>query len=214
MVKEFTISSANTYEYQSLTFPGDTGGSAFNDDVQPGFWVSFPLVCGSNYQISADTWTANNRYATSNQQNLLDSTSNDVYIAGVSLIVGSVGPADFPHEDYGTALARCQRYFYRLASGNNQALPTLAQNSTTGAWGFLQFPVEMRESPTISYSNLSHFDVDLVGSDPDPTAIVRYNQSSVCFFLNVQFSSAGSDGDALRWYTDSSDATFDILAEL
>ena len=45
--------------------------------------------------------------------NLSDASSNDWYITGVQLGVGETA-TPFEHEDYGTTLAKCQRYFVRL----------------------------------------------------------------------------------------------------
>ena len=211
----YNIASADTWEKKKIVIAGDSSGT-INNDAGAGLILRFSLTLGSNFQGGTqNAWatTANNMYAAGSTLNLLSSTSNDWYIAGLLVEEGDE-VTDFPFEDFGTSFARCARYFYRLVDGNNLAMPNLQQNSTTGGWAFLHFPVEMMESPTIQYSSLSHFAIDLVGSTVDPSAIVRYNQSHVSTYLNAQWSSAGSDGDALRWYTDSSDATFDITAEL
>jgi hypothetical protein len=159
MVKEFTIASADTFEYFALTFAGDTGGTAFADDTGAGFWVAFPLVCGSNYQISADTWTANNRYATSSQQNLLDNTANNVYISGVSLVVGAVA-GDFQHQSYDTTLAKCLRYYERITGDvGSQIVGVGVCRSTTNC---SQIPfnfTEKRAIPTISINSTSAYDI-------------------------------------------------------
>ena len=47
------------------------------------------------------------------QVNLADSTSNEWEITGIQLEVNDSGSTDFEHENYGTTLAKCQRYFYK-----------------------------------------------------------------------------------------------------
>ena len=111
-VREFTVSSADTFEFFTVTFPGDAAGT-INNDNGIGLSVNFPLVAGTTYQDAADAWAAGEGYATSNQQNLLDNTANNIYIAGVQLEVGSVA-TDFEHEDYGTTLQKCYRYFQAI----------------------------------------------------------------------------------------------------
>ena len=70
----------------------------------------------ASFQASAGAWASNERYATSNQQNLLDNTANNIYLSGVQLEVGSVA-TDFAHEDYGTTLRKCQRYYIATGVG-------------------------------------------------------------------------------------------------
>jgi hypothetical protein len=108
-ISEFTIASANTFEYFSVTIPGDTSGT-INDDTGAGLYVSFPILSGTTYQAAAGSWLASQDYATSNQQNLADSDANNIFITGVQLEVGSVA-TDFAHEDIGTTLRKCWRYY-------------------------------------------------------------------------------------------------------
>jgi len=217
MVKEFTIDSADTFEYQSLTFTGDTGGTAFADDTGAGFFVSFPLVCGSNYQISADTWTANNRYATSNQQNLLDNTSNDIYISGVSMIVGtSASSDDFEHEEYGTTLRKCQRYLYRItrASGDLGDIGTGMWASTTSFYALAHFPTSMRTVATMSISTATDIFVRLTSGTATSTAIELIGANEEVAFPLVTVSSGGTAGRAGLWGLLATDEFLQFSAEL
>ena len=107
-IREYTVTSADTEELITVTFPGDPSGTINNDNGE-GLYVTFPLIAGTDYQAAADGWAAGFDFATSNQQNLLDDTANNFYITGVQLEVGSVA-TDFQHEDYGTTLLKCQRY--------------------------------------------------------------------------------------------------------
>jgi hypothetical protein len=211
MVKEFTIASAGGFEYFSLTFAGDTGGTAFADDTGAGFRVGFPLVCGSNYQISADTWTANNRYATSNQQNLLDSTSGEVLITGVSLVVGGAA-GDFEHEDYGTTLRKCQRYLHRIErlSSTNHLFSVGKMSTTTSVEFVVQHPVTMRASGTMSLSAVDDFYLRRLNTQTACTNLVTLVTGIDYVSLTATVSSgltAGqvcilyleADGDFIQW---------------
>ena len=105
----FTVASADTAEHFSLTFAGDTGGT-INNDTGAGMMVYFPLCVGSNESSgSIGSWASGQHYSASGAQNLLDNTSNNIYIGLVQLEVGSVA-TDFAHEDYGTTLSKCHRY--------------------------------------------------------------------------------------------------------
>ena len=213
MVKEFTIDSADTFEYQSLTFTGDTGGTAFADDTGAGFFVSFPLVCGSNYQISADTWTANNRYATSNQQNLLDNTSNNIYISGVSMIVGTLASSDdFEHEDYNTTLRKCQRYlhYHTRASSVDHIFAAGKVNTTTTAEFVMLHPVTMRAAPTLGGSASDDFGIRHANTTTTTTNLTNVvsGPNAACVLATVSSGLTagqgallflGSDGDYIQW---------------
>ena len=146
-VAEFTIASADTFEFFSITIPGDASGT-INNDTGIGLEIGFPLVAGSNWHASADAWASGQDYATSNQQNLMDNTANNVYIAGVQLEVGSVA-TDFAHEDVGTTLIKCHRYYQSIESA--VTLPwTVVCDSATSGYAFWSLPVKMRANPTMT----------------------------------------------------------------
>ncbi len=113
---EYTISASNTWEKKTLTFDGDTSG-VINNDNGAGLWVMFAFGAGSGRHIAADSWISSYGLATSNQVNLSDSTSNELYLTGVQLEVGTTA-TPFEHLQYGQQLAMCQRYFYTESQGD------------------------------------------------------------------------------------------------
>jgi hypothetical protein len=124
--KEYTISSANTWEKKVITYgPGDTNGSVIKastgnivNDNGEGVWVQFNLAVGSNFHGTAGTWAnAVTGLGTSNQTNFMSSTSNNFYLTGVQLEAGS-GASDFEHIPFDVTLQRCMRYFYRSKSSD------------------------------------------------------------------------------------------------
>jgi len=159
-VREFTVASADTWEKHTVTFSGDASGT-INNDTGAGLSVVWPLVAGSDFQVTADQWAAGSDYATSNQQNLLDNTANNIYISGVQLEVGSVA-TDFEHEDYGTTLAKCQRYFLALTE-NSDYWHAGYQNLVSRFYAPINFAVEMRAAPTATSSAASTFALNLTG---------------------------------------------------
>jgi len=151
IIKEFTVAAADTLEIIKIeNIPGDALGT-INNDTGEGLRVAFPLICGSTYQASADAWAGGEDYATSNQQNLLDNTANNIYIAGVQLEVGSVC-TDFEFEPQSVTMAKCWRYF-RLQDMTNMRVfgGTYDVNANTAS-GPITFPVEMRAAPTITFN--------------------------------------------------------------
>ena len=109
-IKEYTISSANTWEKKTITISsGDTTGS-WNRTNGNGLRIYWDFGSGSTYQASADTWLASQDFSTTNQAAWIGSASATFYITGVQLEVGKTA-TPFEHEDFGTTLAKCQRYY-------------------------------------------------------------------------------------------------------
>ena len=116
LTKTYTISSANTWEKKIINLPADTTGVIENDNGI-GFQMYWNFATGTDFTgTTQTTWasTADGFVADGQAVNLLDSTSNDWYITGVQLEVGTFDSnsiSDFQFEDAATSLARCQRYF-------------------------------------------------------------------------------------------------------
>jgi hypothetical protein len=131
-ISEFTMAVADTWEHFEITIPGDDSG-VINNDTGAGLDINFPLVCGSTFQNTKDTWAAGEDYGTSSVQNLLDNTSNYVLVTGVQLEVGD-SASNFVHENIATTLNKCQRYlevwgdatvYARLANGVSVSANTI-----------------------------------------------------------------------------------------
>jgi hypothetical protein len=213
-ISEFTIASADTFEYFSVTIPGDTGGT-INDDTGAGLYVSFPIISGTDYQAAAGSWLASEDYATSNQQNLADSTSNNIFVTGVQLEVGSVA-TDFAHEDIGTTLWKCYRYLWRFqantASGQKYMLTGLTRSTTSSRYA-CPMQTEMRATPTLTSSAVNTSDIydGVVQEATENIALQAGTPGSVQ--IQVDFGGNGTAGNATAWLADNG-ATFDFSAEL
>ena len=151
-IKEYTISSANTWEKKTITISsGDTTGS-WNRTNGNGLRVYWDLGSGSTYQASADTWLASQDFSTTNQEAWIGSASATFFITGVQLELGSTA-TDFEHRSYGDELARCQRYyshsgFYSGTPYGGGGVAMYCINASE-AGGTVVFPATMRDGPTI-----------------------------------------------------------------
>ena len=150
--KEYTISSSDTWEKKTLTFDGDTGG-VINNDNGAGIWLMFAFGAGSGRHITADQWNSSYGLSTSNQVNLADSTSNELYLTGVQLEVGT-SATDFEFLPFDVNLQRCQRYFYKIESTgttSNNNITTGFTYGTSGVQSNVKMEVLMRSTPSFSY---------------------------------------------------------------
>ena len=109
----YTISSANTWEKKTLTFPADTGGGGIDNDNGSGLEFYFVLARQQGYQGTASTTWGNNtdaRFANLCTATIFENTNDHIMFTGLQLEVGSVA-TDFEHRSFGAELYLCQRYF-------------------------------------------------------------------------------------------------------
>ena len=184
----YTISSSNTWEYKTVTFPADTSGALGSGNALAAE-INFVLQAGSNYTSGTlDTsWaseTTANRAAGHNS-NHFSSTSNTFHFTGVQLEIGDVATA-FEHEDIGTTLRKCKRYFQkvpgRLFAG---------YDASSGA-DYLQwyFDGEMRAQPTGTGVTYGTVDID---EGDFTTAHQIYNASPSSYAQYAQTATADAE---------------------
>ena len=150
----YTVSSANTWEKKVMTFAGDTTGT-LDEDQNYSLQLYWWLAAGSDYttgslRTSWASWTANGTAA--GQVNVLDNTSNDFYLTGVQMEVGT-NATDFEHRPYHEELHSCMRYYINTRSGGNSYGGIQMDRSVYAnyAYGYTSFPAEMRNKPSITF---------------------------------------------------------------
>tara|TARA_R100001443_G_scaffold116203_1_gene136004 strand:- start:217 stop:1368 length:1152 start_codon:yes stop_codon:yes gene_type:complete len=152
--KSYTISSSDTWEKKTITFPGDTTGAITNDNAGR-FRIHFWLLTGTNFSSGslATAWESRNNVDRAvGQVNLGDNTSNEWYITGIQFEVGDTA-TDFEHLPFDVQLQRCMRYYTRYdASAGFTRYASGFINSSTAAVATMQLPVPMRGVPTLETS--------------------------------------------------------------
>ena len=157
-VKEYTISSANTWEKKTLIFPGHTV-QAFNATAGhgEGLRVNWWLATGSDDHVSADTWIQSGSFAsTSNQVNFMDSADNEWYLCGCQLEL-SLQSTPFEHRSFGEELLLCQRYYVLLSNGLGQTMTNGSAYNANQVSGVVTFPVDMRASPSVDHTSGTNY---------------------------------------------------------
>ena len=211
----YSISDANTWEYKTITVPGDTSG-AISDDNGVGFEVRWYLGAGSDKagSSSQNAWGTNaaNRHPTGT--NIMASTSNDWFITGVQLEVGEKA-TPFEHRSYGDELARCQRYYYKYAEGASKDIGVGAfYNSTLFAFS-VNFPVSMRAAPTFDYvTGTDYYGIFRAGAlDPfDAMSATRLHENSAA--IDTSTGTSGTQGHGGIAQTSNASAYIAFSAEL
>ena len=149
-----TFSVTTSWSRVELTFPADTTG-AFNDDNAVSLDLQWWFHSGSTYNSGTlqQTWagtTAANRAA--GGDSFFDSTNRTFFMTGVQLEIGDVA-TPFEHEDIGTTLRKCQRYYTRWQSTGANNWPRFFQPSYVDngyVSGTFSFPVQMRTHPSVA----------------------------------------------------------------
>ena len=154
----YTITSANTWQKVILTFDGYQTTAITNDNTLE-FTINWWLMSGSTYSggtLAPNTWHNTDANRAVGQVNVADSTSNEFYITGVQLEIGEAA-TPFEHEDVGTTLRKCLRYFYKKVadgSGEDNLIVSSDYNNATNNFFLTFFYKEtMRAKP--AYQNAS-----------------------------------------------------------
>ena len=153
---------ADTWKKVTATIPGNSGITVTNDN---GIGLRCYIIVhyGTNYTSSghtSDAWqTVDTADLTADfAQNWSNTASATFDMTGWKVEVGEVA-TPFEHEDFGTTLAKCQRYFSKSGLLATAPADTSDANTVTTAIdmsaGLLRtptitFPVPMRAAPTVT----------------------------------------------------------------
>lgn len=159
---QYTINSADTWEYKTITIAGDTSGTWASDNTG-GLYIFWSMGVGSDYEGTADQWNSAFDIAPPSSFSLKDNLNATWQITGVQLEVGSVA-TEFEHRSYGEELALCQRYYWQgYAYDNGLAVRHFSANSTDGFGNHIPHPF-MRTNPVVTasggvYENCLSYDI-------------------------------------------------------
>jgi hypothetical protein len=144
----YTINSANTFEYKTVTIVGDTSGTWLTTNGV-GIYLNFDLGCGSNFRGTAGSWTGSGIYAATGATQLISTLNATWYVTGVQLEVGTQATTfTTAGGSYGAELALCQRYYSQVG----RQLVGRTEGATVATM-VCSTPVKMRTAPTFTLIN-------------------------------------------------------------
>ena len=143
----FTINSANTYEYKTVTIPGDTSGTWLTDNGI-GLVLQISLSVGSSLIGTANTWFSSFFYGVSGQVNWIGNSGATFYITGVQLEAGNTA-TPFERVEFGESLRRCQRYAEAIGINSIQAIVG-AFTTTAYVPAYYSYKVTKRVIPSVT----------------------------------------------------------------
>ena len=159
-VFSYTINAADTWEYKTITIPGDTTGTWVTDNGL-GLYLNFTVAAGSSVSGAAGSWSSTFNRSATGQTSLVGTSGATFYLTGVQLEAGDTA-TPFEHRSFGAELALCQRYFcktynYETPPGTATSVGNLFNSlDATQSYPYtsvFSYPVTMRATPTITVYN-------------------------------------------------------------
>jgi hypothetical protein len=201
----YTINTADTWEYKTITFDGDTSSTdKFDNDNNNSAAVIFWLDGGTTFTSGThdtswqDTTASERVYDTTGW---LESSSPTFYITGVQLEVGSTA-TEFEHRSYGEELALCQRYYYRWEQANSgvssHALHIIGMYQATRGFFGISAPVPMRQSPSIGELGSLALTSPGLGSDGTISSLSTYASDDNNTRFSVDATVSGGTANVYR----------------
>ena len=216
----YTIDVIDTFEYKTITIPGDTSGTWIGATNGIGLTVNFGLGVGATYSGTANAWAGADYRSATTATSVVALSGRTFYITGVQVEKGSTATS-FDYRPYGTELQMCQRYYESTfpigtaPAQNTSAINALRISQTAAAAapsrGFTWlYKVTKRDTPsTITSYNPSAANVNVRNNTRTNDATI----SSVNGLggMGVIFSFTGSTGSAVG---DDNGISFSADAEL
>jgi hypothetical protein len=212
----YTISSANTWEQKSVTITGDTSGTWLTDN-NAGIKLTFGLGAGTTISGTAGSWAGTSYVTATGATSVVATNGATFYITGVQLEAGSVA-TPFERRPYGTELALCQRYYYKIqATGTSCLFGNSLNASTVEARGMVFSKVQMRTAPTAleQSGTATDYRVQHLSVNTNCSAVPQFANAEVdTFGVNFTVASGLTAGQASLLRSNSANAFLAWSAEL
>lgn len=162
----FAVSASDTWEFKTVTIPGDTSGTWLTD-TSIGMFVVFSMMAGTTFTATANTWGAGLKLGATGTINGVAATTDTFQITGVIVLPGTEAPSSTRSalimrnlsEEYDL----CQRYYgttlytYSIVPGTNVGAGGGGIYSSVAGGNFdgsFSFKKTMRTPPTLTlYDN-------------------------------------------------------------
>jgi hypothetical protein len=203
----YTINSANTWEYKTVTFAGDTSGTwATDSSVGPSFRWDLGSGSGTYGGATSGVWNASLKVAVTGATSVVGTSGATFYITGVQLESGSYA-TPFERRLYNMELMMCQRYYQTSYNvGTAPGTQTfdgefLMQSFPNGNLYLpVRYPVVMRSTPTLTF-------YPGYNAGASPTAGNFWNYGSAAL-VSASVGRTGTTGYSVEKSSVTANATF------
>ena len=216
---DITFAAADTWTDFSITIPADGTATIDNNNGQ-GLNFQFGMYGGSGRVAATATWENDGADSiTANSDNWADATNNYIGFTQIQIEAGTVA-TDFEHEDYGTTLAKCQRYLFRInqPASSYEAIGSGFARTATQCIISMHMDVPMRVEGTLSAGGtLADIDNRHAADDEDTTALSSYAPGTGVYLMAITIGAGNfTVGEGVvSWIKGGSNSTFiQVTSEL
>lgn len=146
----YAVSSADTWEKKTITFPGDTS-QALDNSNNSDLEIYWYFGAASAFRGGVvNTWTnySASNFAPSDLAGLGGSTNDEVYITGVQLEAGEVA-SEFEFLPVDVNTQRCERYYQVIVDGAAGSFGIAVQYNSSNIYASYLLRTVMRTAPTL-----------------------------------------------------------------
>jgi hypothetical protein len=152
----YTINSANTWEYKTVTIPGDTTGTWLTTNGA-GIYLYLGIGVGTTYSGTAGAWAATNYESATGATNVAGTNGATIYWTAVKVEKGSIATPFVP-DDYAVSLDKCKRYYRKIIYAASSWWAAGAAYATTAAGSGMTWYPTMRAAPTVTLPSAINWD--------------------------------------------------------
>ena len=119
IVQNWTVNTADTWEYKTITFAGDTSGTWRTDNLV-GAYVALASIGGSAGTArasAANTWEAGYKNHLSTSDNIFATSSATLRFTGIQIEVGNKA-TPFEQRSFAQEELACYRYYFAYAGAH------------------------------------------------------------------------------------------------
>jgi hypothetical protein len=196
----YTINTANTWEYETITIAGDNTGT-WNTDNNGGINIWIGLGVGTTRSGTAGSWAGADYRSATGATSVVGTNGATFYITGVQLEAGRIA-TPFEYVNYQTSLANCQRYceVVKPSGATNYAqMGVGACTSTVGGSTVYFYQTAKRAQPTVTYTAANTFCITSANDSALALTSIATDRSDVTTLaMSVGVASGLVAGNATR----------------
>jgi hypothetical protein len=209
----YTINSANTWEYETITIAGDTSGTWLTDNSR-GLNVTFGLGVGSTLSGTAGAWAGTDYRSATGATSVVGTNGATFYVTGVMLEKGSTATS-FDYRPYGTELQLCQRYYQKITTGvNDRGMGVGFYYTSSTMISQIPFQTYMRAAPTLDVNSGTNYFIFYTNNSNQQFNTVTLNDATPYTGAVTAGSLSGTSGSSGQFKTNNASASLAFSAEL
>jgi hypothetical protein len=203
----YTINQSAVWQKVVWVIPPNTAAVPANDNTAS-LVIRFVLAAGTTYKggTPQPNWgaNANNLHAAEQLVDLGAVDASYFRMTGVQATIGAFPEGvPFQHEDYGTTLSKCQRYFLGLGGIAYERFAVGANESATRASGLFFYPTTMRAVPSLATSGTTAVFAGGAVTNTSATSIANASTKVASIIFDVASGLTTGQGAILLSHNDT-----------